>query len=138
MSKTLIQSKLSKILSLAVLCGSTLIAPAYAASEKAQSQNENIEVTQQQVTPEELAAIYVLSDICPTLLDKDAKFDAGLEQLLHDYMPGEKQPLAALKKLSKQSSFKPALKQAQEDAKKAGEKANRDICQDVVNYQAYK
>ena len=138
MSKTLIQSKLSKLLTLVVICGSTVIPTAYAASEKAHSKNENIEVTQQQVTPEELAAIYVLSDICPALLDKDAKFDHGLEQLLHDYMPGEKQPLVALKKLSKQSSFKPALQQAQEDAKKAGDKANRDICQDVVNYQAYK
>ena len=43
-----------------------------------ESKDENIEVTPNQtVTQQELAAIYVLSEICPSLIDNKNGFEQG-------------------------------------------------------------
>lgn len=97
---------------------------------------ENIEVTQQAVTKEEIAAIYVLSEICPSLIEKDAQFEQGYEKLLKEYLPKESNPSATIKSLVKQNSFKDVLKQAQQDAKNAGDQENKQVCDDIKNYQS--
>lgn len=139
MSLKTLAPKFNAVLGLALLCGSSLmLSTAQAANDKNKSNDENIEVTQQQVTQEELAAIYVLSEICPKLIDKNQDFSQGYANLLKDYMPGVHNPIDALKRLSKEKAFQPILKEARSDAKKAGDKANLGVCQDVVNYQPYK
>lgn len=133
-------SRIQKLL-LAMLVASAGLTTsnAFAASEKtADASHENIEVTQINVTQEELAAIYVLSEICPALLKNKTGFDAGYANLLKDYLPQEKKPADFLSNLSQQGHFKAILKQARDDAKRAGDQANLEICQDVVNYQPYK
>ncbi|ENV33999.1 MCR_0457 family protein [Acinetobacter gerneri] len=130
------QLKLAKLMAVGLLSTSFLIPQAFAASQKTKSDEENIDVTQIQVTKEELAAIYVLSEICPKLQGKSDKFDAGLSRLTKEYMPNEKNPVSALKSLSKQAAFQSALKEARSDAKKAGDKNNKEICEDVSNYQS--
>ena len=103
----------------------------------AHAANEKIEVTPTPaVTTQELAAIYVLSEVCPKLVsDGDQpKFEAGYAKLAKEYMPSEKNPVNALQQLSKQKSFKEALKEAQSDAKKAGDKKNGAICQELTAY----
>lgn len=107
-------------------------------AEKANNNDikENIEVTQQSVTKDELAAIYVLSEVCPPLVKQDDQFKKGYNNLLKDYLPQEKTPDVALKKLVKESSFKGALKQARADAKTAGDKGNLKVCSDVKDYQS--
>lgn len=101
---------------------------AYAADEK-------IEVTPTpQVTNQELAAIYVLSEVCPKLVKDEAKFNQGYAKLAKEYLPNEKSPVSALEKLSKQKSFAKILKEAQSDAKKAGKAKNTEICQELSTY----
>lgn len=95
---------------------------------------ENIEITQQQITQEELAAIYVLSDICPALIGESAKFQQGYATLARDHLPQEKDPVAALKQLSRTAKFEKVLKEAQQDAKAAGDAENKQVCQDVMVY----
>ncbi|MDQ8934456.1 MCR_0457 family protein [Acinetobacter rudis] len=132
-------TRISKILLAFILSSAGLFSTnSFAANESAEHTQENIEVTQQNVTPEELAAIYVLSEICPSLLKKQSGFEQGYNNLLKDYLPQEKKPADYLSNLSQQSHFKAVLKQAREDAKSAGDQANIEICQDVVNYQPYK
>ena len=105
-------------------------------SQAAIAQEENIEVTPlQQVTQQELAAIYVLSEVCPALVTEQAKFNQGYTQLAQEYMPKEKDAVAALSKLSKQKSFQPLLKEARADAKAAGTAKNTAICQELVSYR---
>lgn len=133
-------SRIQNVLLAMFVAGASLTTSnAFAADEKtADSSHENIEVTQLNVTPEELAAIYVLSEICPTLLKKQTGFEAGYANLLKDYLPQEKKPADYLSNLSHQPQFKAVLKQARDDAKRAGDQENLEICQDVVNYQPYK
>lgn len=137
---TYTNTRIQKVLLTLVFTGASLMTTnTFAAEEKtANSSNENIEVTQLNVTPEELAAIYVLSEICPSLLKNQTGFEAGYTNLLKDYLPQEKKPVDYLSNLSHQPQFKAVLKQARDDAKRAGDQANLEICQDVVNYQPYK
>lgn len=97
--------------------------------------DEKIEVTPTpKVTSQELAAIYVLSEVCPKLVSDQAKFEQGYAKLAKEYLPNEKAPVAALEKLSKQKSFAKILKEAQADAEKAGDAKNKEICQELTAY----
>ncbi|OTG86427.1 hypothetical protein B9T31_08005 [Acinetobacter sp. ANC 4558] len=97
--------------------------------------NKNIEVTpMQQVTAEELAVIYVLSEVCPSIVSNQAQFSSGYEKLVKEYLPEEKQPVEALKKLTQTPKFKPILDEARVDAKNAGTDKNKVICEELVTY----
>lgn len=127
-------SKMS--LSLATALFMTL-SVAHAAPAKNKADIENIDVTpQQQVTQEELAAIYVLSEVCPSLVSKDQGFDQGYARLAQAYMPNEKDPVTALQKRGKARSFKKFVKEARQDAQNAGKTKNLQVCKDVASYRA--
>lgn len=97
--------------------------------------DEKIEVTPTpQVTQQELAAIYVLSDLCPSLVSDKAKFEQGYAKLAKEYLPNEQNPVSALEKRSKQKDFSKILNEAQSDAKKAGQEKNQEICQELTTY----
>ncbi len=101
----------------------------------ATQQDENIEVTpNQKITQQELAAIYVLSEVCPSLVKENDQFKKGYAKLAQEYLPQEQDPVSALQKLSKQKSFKSILAEAQSDAKKAGDVKNKEICQELTTY----
>ena len=136
MKKSLVQS-----LSLVLLMSMATVG--FAADKKKttekKTENENVvEVTPQQtITPEELAAIQVLSEICPSLIGKkDADFTQGYERLVKDYLPNETDAVSALEKRSKDKGFKKYLKEARQDAKAAGDEQNTLVCQDVKAYQS--
>ena len=100
-----------------------------------ESKDENIEVTPNQtVTQQELAAIYVLSEICPKLVDNKDGFEQGYSKLAQEHLPEEKDAVSALMKLSKSKSFKPILAEAESDAKSAGDDKNKEICQELTSY----
>ena len=114
---------------------STAIILALGLSQFANAKDDNIEVTPiQDVTSQELAAIYVLSDICPALVSDQKKFELGYKKLAHDYLSKEKNPVAALNALVKKPSFKSILDEAKNDAKVATKAENKAICEDVLNY----
>lgn len=112
--------------------GSSLIA---IGSAHAANKDENIEVTPlQQVTQQELAAIYVLSEVCPSLVSDQSQFENGYNTLAKEYLPQQKNPTEYLKSLSKEKKFKPILAEAQADAKKAGKAKNQEICKELSTY----
>ncbi len=103
----------------------------HAATQK----DENIEVTPlQKVTQQELAAIYVLSEVCPGLVKDKAQFEQGYSKLAQEYLPAEKDAVSTLSKLSQEKKFKPILAEARSDAKKAGDAKNQEICQELSAY----
>ena len=114
------------------VCSSSLIA---ISSAHAANKDENIEVTPlQQVTQQELAAIYVLSEVCPSLVSDQSQFENGYNTLAKEYLPQQKNPTEYLKSLSKEKKFKPILAEAQADAKKAGKANNKEICKELSTY----
>lgn len=118
-----------------ILKSMSAIALSLMLSQVTNAKDANIEVTPiQDVTHQELAAIYVLSEICPSLVSDKKQFDAGYKNLVTEYLASEKDPVAALNLLSKQTSFKPILDEAKSDAKKAGDEKNKAICKEVATY----
>ena len=121
-----------KSLSLGLLATALMtVSVTHAASQ----QEENINVTPtQKITQQELAAIYVLSEVCPSLVKDDAQFEKGYSKLAQEYLPQEKDAVSALSKLSKEKKFKSILAEARTDAKKAGDAKNKEICQELTTY----
>ena len=104
-------------------------------SHAEESKDENIEVTPNQtVTQQELAAIYVLSEICPSLVENKDGFEQGYAKLVQEHMPEEKNAVDALAKLSQAKTFKPILAEAKLDAQNAGNDKNQEICQELTSY----
>ncbi|ANF81501.1 hypothetical protein A3K93_04385 [Acinetobacter sp. NCu2D-2] len=104
-------------------------------AQNAFAANDNIDVTpDQQVTQQELAAIYVISEVCPSLVSDQAKFEKGFNKLAKEYLPSQKNPVQALNQLMKQSTLSPVLVEARNDAKVAGQAKNQAICNELSNY----
>ncbi len=122
-------------LGLSLLITATFVTPATHAAEK-KSSTEKIEVTPMadNVSDQELAAIYVLSEICPSLIGKDLKFNTAYENLAQAFLANEKDAVKMLNKRAKAKDFQVALTEARNDANAASEDDNRQICDDVRNY----
>ena len=85
------------------VCGSSLIA---IGSAHAANKDENIEVTPlQQVTQQELAAIYVLSEVCPSLVSDQSQFENGYNTLAKEYLPQQKTQLNTSKASAKRKNL---------------------------------
>ncbi|WP_277561417.1 MCR_0457 family protein [Acinetobacter beijerinckii] len=125
-----------KALGLSFLIASSVLAPTAFAADKKASEAEKIEVTpiSDTVTKQELAAIYVLSEICPSLIGKDLKFNKAYENLVKAYLNNDAKAVETLNKQVKTKDFQEALKEARSDAKAASDEDNRQICDDVRNY----
>lgn len=106
-------------------------------SNTAGSDSSNIEVSPDstRTTPEELATIYVLSEICPNLIGASKGFDQGYARLSKDYWQQKGDPVKGLAEYAKQASFQKYLVTARANADKAGEQSNRDVCNDVIAYR---
>ena len=126
-----------KTFALGILASSLTLTPyAFAKDKKVDTSSENIDVTQQTVTQEELATVFTLSEVCPAFIKDKKKFDKAYTAELKKLLPNEKNPIEAVNKLSQQANFKKALKEARDVNKKAGEKENKEMCQQVVDFYA--
>ncbi|MEB3753783.1 MCR_0457 family protein [Acinetobacter sp. MD2(2019)] len=121
------------------LCSTTILCMSYAqaqpekTSSNKSAETENIEVTpdHNSVTSEELAAIYVLSKLCNGYGFKNQNFKDGYTSLVKENLPDVQNPVQALEKIAKDKSFKKYLTEAEQDAKKAGDEQNKEICQEI-------
>ncbi len=100
------------------------------------AENIDLSASAQKVSKHELAAIYVISEICPDLVgsQEQAAFNQGYNKLLKENMPESKNPASALKALAAEKSFAPILKEARSDAAKAGDAKNKEICKELTAY----
>ena len=122
-------------LSLSLLIMSSLAtSPVFAADKKTVADKIEVTPISEDVTKEELAAIYVLSEICPSLIGKDLKFNTAYENLAQAFLANEKYAVKMLNKRAKAKDFQVALTEARNDANAASEDDNRQICDDVRNY----
>ena len=117
-----------------LIAASTFVPTAFAADK--QPETEKIEVTpmSDEVSPQELAVIYVLSETCPTLIGKDLKFNKAYDTLVKSYLSNEKNAVEMLSKRMQTKEYTESLKEARDIAKAASDEDNRQICDDVRNY----
>ncbi|WP_324645654.1 MCR_0457 family protein [Acinetobacter sp. MD2] len=112
-------------------CISMAQAKPQAGSNTTDSENIEVTPTQTSVTSEELAAIYVLSKLCKSYGFKDQKYQNGYAALVKENLPETHDPVHALEQMAKDKAFKPYLKEAEQDAKKAGDAQNKEICEEI-------
>ena len=117
-----------------LIAASTFVPTAFAADK--QPETEKIEVTpmSDEISPRELAVIYVLSETCPTLIGKDLKFNKAYDTLVKSYLSNEKNAVEILSKRMQTKEYTESLKEARDIAKAASDEDNRQICTDVRNY----
>ena len=117
-----------------LIAASTFVPTAFAADK--QPETEKIEVTpmSDEISPRELAVIYVLSETCPTLIGKDLKFNKAYDTLVKSYLSIEKNAVEILSKRMQTKEYTESLKEARDIAKAASDEDNRQICNDVRNY----
>ena len=117
-----------------LIAASTFVPTAFAADK--QPETEKIEVTpmSDEISPRELAVIYVLSETCPTLIGKDLKFNKAYDTLVKSYLSKEKNAVEILSKRMQTKEYTESLKEARDIAKAASDEDNRQICDDVRNY----
>ena len=97
----------------------------------------NIEVSPDsaKTTQEELATIYVLSEICPKLIGSSKAFNQGYARLVKDYWQQKGNPVQALALHAQTDQFKKYLVEAQQNAQSVSAENNRDVCNDVIAYR---
>ena len=106
----------------------TVTKPTSAKTSKTAAKPDGIEVSPtQQSSMQEVAAIQVLSEICPQIIGKNKNFDTGYHLLLSDFLPGFKDPELALQALNENDDYQTALKQARDDAAHATRENNREV-----------
>ncbi|XID75946.1 MCR_0457 family protein [Alkanindiges sp. WGS2144] len=142
MSKKLspVSSLTKKIgLNLSLVCliaGSGSLSLANAAAASKDTDNRVEFKSSLPVTQEEIAVVDVLGEICPKILGKNTNFDAGYKKLLADLLPTIEQPVLALQALQEDAEYQKILQQAHDNANRATVQENREVCLDIVHYQA--
>lgn len=98
---------------------------------------DNIKVSDESTstTQEELATIYVLSEICPNIIGNSKAFEQGYARLAKDYWPLKGDAVKGLKQRAQQQGFEKYLTQARQNANNMTAQNNREVCEDVMAYQ---
>ena len=125
-----------KILTLSLISASTLlITPAFAASNKTQSHEQNIDISQEKASLEEIATVYNLSKLCPSLVKDKATFEKAYNVELKKVLPDQSNPKTYMQSLVKQKDFQQKLKDVQKASSKFSKKENTEMCQEVADYR---
>lgn len=113
----------------------TLMTTAFAAPNKTTSQEENIDVSQERVSLEEIATVYNLSKLCPSLVKDKAQFEKAYQVELKKVLPNETKPKNYVQNLAKQADFQQKLKDVQASTAKFSDKENTEMCQEIADYR---
>lgn len=113
----------------------TLMTTAFAAPNKTTSQEENIDVSQERVSLEEIATVYNLSKLCPSLVKDKAQFEKAYQVELKKVLPNEAQPKNYVQNLAKQADFQQKLKDVQASTAKFSNKENTEMCQEIADFR---
>ena len=117
-----------------LIAASTFVPTAFAADKQPETEKIEVTPTSDEISPQELAVIYVLSETCPTLIGKDLKFNKAYDTLVKSYLSNEKNAVEMLSKRMQTKEYTESLKEARDIAKAASDEDNRQICDDVRNY----
>lgn len=124
-----------KTLTLSLLItSSAFVTTAFAADQKAEPEKIEVTPVSDDVTQQELAVIYVLSETCPSLIGKDLKFNKAYDNLVKAYLSNEANAVDILNKRVHSKDFQEPLEEARAIAKAASDEDNRQICDDVRTY----
>lgn len=100
------------------------------------SKKQTLSMDSTTTSMEEVAAVDVLSEICPKILGEQMNrpFSAGYRKLLADMLPSISDPALGVQTLHDNPEYMQLLQGARDDAANVTIDENRQVCLDVVHY----
>ena len=87
------------------------------------------------ILKEDIAAAQVMSEVCPAIIGKNAKFDGNITTLTKSYLADYSDQSITLEKLQSDSEYKSVLEEARQAAKQTDKAEQQSVCEDVLNYE---
>ena len=85
---------------------------------------------------EDIASAQVMTEVCPAIIGKNAKFDHNTHQLIQSYLQNYSDKAMSFDKIQSDTEYKSILNEAREAAKETSKDEQKSVCDDVVNYEA--
>ena len=85
---------------------------------------------------EDIASAQVMTEVCPAIIGKNAKFDHNTHQLIQSYLQNYSDKAMSFDKIQSDTEYKSILNEAREAAKETSKDEQKSVCDDVVNYVA--
>ena len=85
---------------------------------------------------EDIASAQVMTEVCPAIIGKNAKFDHNTHQLIQSYLQNYADKSMNFDKIQSDTEYKSILNEAREAAKETSKDEQKSVCDDVVNYEA--
>ena len=88
------------------------------------------------IVKEDIASAQVMAELCPAAVGKSAKFDGNINTLIQGYLADYSDTSMTYEKIQSDSEYKSLLNEAREAAKEASSSEQKEVCGDVLSYQA--
>ena len=88
------------------------------------------------IVKEDIASAQVMAELCPAAVGKSAKFDGNINTLIQGYLADYSDKSMTYEKIQSDSEYKSLLNEAREAAKEASQSEQKEVCSDVLSYQA--
>ena len=85
---------------------------------------------------EDIASAQVMTEVCPAIIGKNAKFDHNTHQLIQSYLQNYSDKSMSFDKIQSDTEYKSILNEARQAAKETSKDEQKSVCDDVVNYEA--
>ena len=87
------------------------------------------------VLKEDIAGTQVLSETCPALIGKQAKFDQNIQKLIQTSLKEYAGATMTFAALQNDAEYKSILAEAHKTLKETAADEQKTVCEDVLNYQ---
>lgn len=98
--------------------------------------NSNLSTEEQNtIVKEELAAVQVMQEICPTYIGKNAKFDQNMQILISEYLKDYSDKSISLEKLASDSEYNILVEEARNALEDSSNEENKFACEEVLTIE---
>ena len=95
--------------------------------------NEDLSTAEKNsIVKEDVAAMQVLKDYCPTVIGKNAKFDQNVQNLLSEYLNEYSDNSMTLQKLQQDVEYQKILKETQKSLNETSIDDNKFACEEII------
>ena len=85
---------------------------------------------------DDIASAQVLTEMCPSLIGKNAKFDQNIKKMVSSSLSGYSDKSATFESLQKDTEYQSLLKDARIAAKEVDNAEQKTACEDILTSEA--
>lgn len=115
------------VVALAFALTAGLSSPAFSA--------ENLSAEVDLTIKEDLASVQVLTEVCPGIVGKNAKFEQNTQQLIKQYLSDYSDKSMTYDKIQQDKAYQSALQEARQEAKQTAKDEHQAVCNDLITQQ---